>query len=275
MELDVEDVVAFVLSRESAKGGFSFARTTPPTLDDTYYALRTLERLGHAYAAPKTREYVVGFQVSPFIPPKNIYQLAYLCRFLRLDHHGSLAGLIASRLLSPDSCLNLKGLYFLVSSLPYLHLAPDVHLPSLRSQVLRLAASARRMMDHVLRQLALMCQLGIPFDEEAYAEWIGRAQNGDGGFGFYPGTTSFLENTYYALRALSLLRSSPPDLQACRAFVQNCRASNGGFGRQSVSVPRLDSTYYAVSSLLILGEMERRQAASGRFAQPTDPVYTY
>jgi len=257
MELNTGKVISFVLSREAAEGGFSFAQTTPRTLDDTYYALRTLELLGYDYQSQKTLEYIKGIWIDRFTPAKIVYQATYLFRLLHTDCHSRLADLIALKLSSSD--YSLKDLYFLLSSLRYLHSAPKIN-PMLRSQITRLSILDLRTMDNVLRQLLLMHQLHIPFDRTTYVEWIKRSQNGDGGFGFYPGTTSFLENTYYALKALSVLGSEPVDLQGCREFVQSCQASNGGFGRQSITVPQLNSTYHAMFSLLRLEKMERQGA---------------
>jgi len=254
MELDVEKVISFVLSRETEEGGFSFARTTPRTLDDTYYALKTFELLDYDYRSQKTLEYIQSIQVDEFTPTKIAYQASYLFRLLHVDRHAQLKDLIARRLSS--SYHSLKDLYFLIFSLRNLCSIPEVN-HGLISRISRPSISDLRTMDNVLRQLLLMRQLDIPFDRNVYMEWIRSSQNGDGGFGFFPGTSSFLENTYYALRALSLLESQPRDLQGCRYFIQRCQASNGGFGRQSIAVPSLESTYHALSSLFRLERMEQ------------------
>jgi len=250
--METRKIISFVLSRETAEGGFSFAQTTPRTLDDTYYALKTFEALGYDYQSCKTRKYVRGVQVDKFTLSKTLYRLAYLSCRLHLHAHEHLTDLIVLRLSTAD--YSFDDLYFLVSSLAYVRPVPPIsHAPG--SRIFCLSVQDLRTVRHVLRQLFLMGRMDIPFGRARYVEWIRNTQNGDGGFGFYPGTTSFLENTYYALRALELLESEPADLEGCRRFVQGCQASNGGFGRQSISVPRLDSTYHAVSSLDRLDKM--------------------
>lgn len=199
----MEKVISFVLSRETEEGGFSFAKTTPKTLDDTYYALKTFELLNYGYRSQKILEYIESIQVDELTPPKIVYQASYLFRILQR---------------------NLRS-------------TPEVN-HKLKSRISCPSISDLRTMDNVLRQLLLMHQLGIPFNRSVYVEWIKNSQNGDGGFGFLPGTSSFLENTYYALRTLSLLSSRPRDLQGCRCFIQRCQASNGGFGRQNHHRPQ-------------------------------------
>jgi hypothetical protein len=257
MELDRERVISFVLSRETAEGGFSFAQTTPRTLEDTYYALRTLDALGYDYRCHKTLEYMRHIPLDRYTPPKTVWQVVYLSQLVRVDAHDGVGTLVALKLSTMNSHQSFQDLFFLLRSLS--HVRPECHITHrLRSRVFHLSIADLRTMDNVFRQLLLMRQMGIPFSSSTYGAWIRSAQNGDGGFGFYPGTTSFLENTYYALRALELLGSAPVDIEGCKRFVQGCRASNGGFGRQSITVPRLDSTYHAVSSLARLYGMPCR-----------------
>jgi hypothetical protein len=40
---ELEQTIGFIFSREQPEGGFSFAGKMPPTLEDTYYAVRTLK----------------------------------------------------------------------------------------------------------------------------------------------------------------------------------------------------------------------------------------
>ena len=250
---NVEGAISFVLSRETDEGGFSFAETTPRTVDDTYHALRTFELLGYGYESDKTLRYVQGLDLDRYTPPRRVWETVQMFRLLGADLDHRLSDQIVTRLCSsPD--LSYGSLYFLLSSLPHLPHAPEVGV-ELRFRVSDPSIPSLRTMDNVLRQLLLMRQLDMDIDGPMYAEWVRRAQNGDGGFGFYPGTTSFLENTYYALRALDLLGSEPIHFQRCEEFVQRCQIAGGGFGRQMITVPRVDSTHHAVASLLILERM--------------------
>jgi hypothetical protein len=81
-------------------------------------------------------------------------------------------------------------------------------------------------------------------------------QNGDGGFGFYPITTSYMENTYCALEILSKLDSYPMRIDLCREYILGCQTKSGGFGRAPISFPFIESTFQAVKGLFMLEKME-------------------
>ena len=42
-------IISFILQYEQPNGGFSFSKNTPPTREDTYYALRILNKLDTEY----------------------------------------------------------------------------------------------------------------------------------------------------------------------------------------------------------------------------------
>jgi hypothetical protein len=96
----------------------------------------------------------------------------------------------------------------------------------------------------------------IEFDKQQIIRWVQHCQNGDGGFGFYPETTSYMENTYCALEILSKLGSSPAQTELCEKYILGCQTKSGGFGRAPTSFPFIESTYHAVSGLLFLQQME-------------------
>jgi len=79
----------------------------------------------------------------------------------------------------------------------------------------------------------------------------------DGGFGFLHNSTSYLETTCYALRALNALNSAPDDLTECEKFIRLCRCQEG-YGRQMLSKATIESTYHAVSGLKETEKMRQR-----------------
>jgi prenyltransferase beta subunit len=103
----------------------------------------------------------------------------------------------------------------------------------------------------------LLKKLGIKFNKQEYVAWIKKCQGFEGGFGLGPGSTSFLESTHAALTALSILRSSPNDIEECEKFIRCCQAGRGGFGRQITTVPTLESTYQVVHSFKLVSKMRR------------------
>jgi len=75
---------------------------------------------------------------------------------------------------------------------------------------------------------------------------ISEAQNPDGGFGFFKGTTSYMENTYYACYILYHFNLKPKMLKKLKDFILSCWNVDGGFGRNSQGISFLESTYYAL-----------------------------
>ncbi len=82
-----------------------------------------------------------------------------------------------------------------------------------------------------------------------WIDYIINSQNGDGGFGFYPGTTSYLENTYYALSTLNKVASKEVNFKKTISFVLACYNSDGGFSRKPGGISYLETTAMALEIL--------------------------
>jgi prenyltransferase beta subunit len=95
-------------------------------------------------------------------------------------------------------------------------------------------------------------------DRRSLLTWIRSCQNPDGGFGFLPGTTSYMENVHTCLRVLALLNAAPLDHARARQFILNAWTRSGGFARKSGGAPFLDATWHAVGSLSILEKARKR-----------------
>ncbi|MGB9627798.1 MAG: prenyltransferase/squalene oxidase repeat-containing protein [Thermodesulfobacteriota bacterium] len=108
------------------------------------------------------------------------------------------------------------------------------------------------------KKISVLLDLKIDFEKQEIIRWVQLCQNGDGGFGFFPGTTSYMENIYCALEILSKLQALPRWIGKCREYILGCQTKSGGFGRALVSFPFIESTFQAVKGLLILEEMEGR-----------------
>jgi len=96
--------------------------------------------------------------------------------------------------------------------------------------------------------------LKVGLKREEVKDFLARCENPDGGYGFYPGTTSYVDNIYYALKAFDLLKERPPNPERTYEYLLFCQNPDGGFARRSGAVSFLDSTFYAVSSLKILSK---------------------
>jgi hypothetical protein len=244
---DVTEIREFVLTREQEEGGFSFAEAAPPTLEDTYYALRTLRELNIDYDNEKTFEYIKNFDVGN-VTLKQIFHLLYLIHAFDLKYP---IYSLKNSIRKGDN-MNITDAYYLILSLDTLN---EHSGRRLRDFIVSKNITSLKHVSEVSRQVILLKKLNVCFDGGFYVRWIQNCQNYDGGFGFNHGSTSFMENCYYALRALYELKSIPSETERCNKFILYCRARNGGFGRQIISLPTLEATYHAVKSLTFLQKM--------------------
>jgi len=121
-----------------------------------------------------------------------------------------------------------------------------------------------RYVSDILKVVYLFNELKEEFNKVVYVKYLQDCQNSDGGFGFHPGTTSFLENTYYSLKALTILHARPKEIEKCKQFIVSCKINAGGFGRQSITVPTIESTYYAIKSLKLLRMIKRADTSDSK-----------
>jgi hypothetical protein len=111
-------------------------------------------------------------------------------------------------------------------------------------------------LQNLRKKVSILLNHGIDSEKREIVRWVQLCQNGDGGFGFYPETTSYMENIYCALEILSKLHASPWRIDLCREYILGCQTKSGAFGRAPISFPFIESTYHAVMGLLLLEAME-------------------
>jgi hypothetical protein len=176
--------------------------------------------------------------------------LTYLHRTLKLEFPPPLIHFLKQE---GPTCQTLEGQYFSdeiqkLLNRPYHPLA--LFFPSRVHQHENLQA--------LRKKVSIWINHRVPFEREEIIQWVQSCQNGDGGFGFYPGTTSFMENTYCALEILSRLGSLPLRGEDCRQYLLNCQTKSGGIGRAPMSFPFIESTFHAVTCWLLLDTMEHK-----------------
>jgi hypothetical protein len=255
-EKEKKELKKFIHSREQPEGGFSFSPTTPPTLEDTYFALRLLEELQEYSISTQTESYITRLNQKEFHQPKHLYQLATIYRIIHLtDTENSLPDTIIH---NHEFVINtLSDLYYMVLTKELLHM--QVTLTRNEQSVLSSAQlKPVKSMEECKQLVILMIKLHSPFQQQEYIHLIQTTQNFDGGFGIVQHSTSFLEPTYQALRGLKELHARPIDIHECERFVHSCMTNIGGFGRQITTVPTLEYSYYAFLSLKIIDEMKKK-----------------
>jgi hypothetical protein len=246
--LDLPKVIRYLRDREKKDGGFSFAPELYPDIEDTYYAVRILQFLDVDVDRNNTGNYLRYIDWKEVGFPRAIYMLVYLHLFLKIDLPPLLTQLferdwarfqmLDAQYFSGEIQKLLKRPSYSIRSLSYFQFHAKDNLQTLRKKV------------------SILLNHGVDFDRQEIIKWVQLCQNGDGGFGFYPETTSYMENTYCALEILSKLGSSPVQTELCRKYILSCQTRSGGFGRAPISFPFIESTFHAVMGLFLLEEME-------------------
>ncbi len=243
--LDKTKILGFILARYKENGGFAMTPLLPATVEDTYYAVKILNFLDEPLPS-KTPAYISSLHWDEYFLPKNLYQLAVLYQEIGKALPKERLSVLIDTFLQREE-LSLEHLTFLI------RLSGLFSFKKLKS---RLCQKISLTQWQVLKQLfylmhcAKECKLLLP---KGLASWIKRCQNGDGGFGFMPNTTSFLENTYYALAILNWLNEQPLRPKACLDFIRYCYLPHkGAFARSPGGVAFLESTYHALACLRLI-----------------------
>jgi len=237
---ELEQTIGFIFSREQLEGGFSFAGQMPPTLEDTYYAVRALKlielEINRKISFKKeTINYIQRIDEDDMVDYRLQYQSFWLCDQLKLKLR------VRSRDRFITAAKTLEQMYY------YVLLNGKID-----NNILNKSLDELEYVSDIAFMVLMKKKLKIKFNHREYIEKIQSIQNPDGGFGFNEGSTSFLENTYLAVKALSALNQKPLLLKECISLIEGGRANNGGYGRSTKTVPTLQATYMAIKCFKLL-----------------------
>ena len=222
-DLDLERrqaIIDFCLARLKEEGGFAATPYLPPTIEDTRFAVKILNLLTVSFPKEKTISFLKTKAQKPLSP-----RLAFFVK--------ETLGLLGENfkpLVSPPKDLVLEEEFYLRL------LGHPAQIPPLGPQP-------------TVKDLYFYAELK-PSVAKTYLPYVLASQNPDGGFGFYPGTTSFLENTYYAFFFLRRFGYEPREKEALHSYVLACWRREA-FARSPKGVPFLDATYYALEILSV------------------------
>lgn len=246
--LELSKVIQYLKDREKKGGGFSFVPELYPDIEDTYYAVRALQFLNVDIDRNNTANYLKSINVGKIGFPRAVYMLLYLHLSAGVELSPPLVNL-SSKDWSGFQPLDAQYFSDAIRKLLGRPLKPLRSSSSFQFQTQENLQSLRK-------KVSILLDHDINFDRRQIIRWVQSSQNGDGGFGFYPVTTSYMENTYCALEILSKLNSSPMQFDLCQKYILGCQTKSGGFGRAPASFPFIESTFHAVSGLLLLKEIE-------------------
>ncbi len=246
------DCYNFVICRKKREGGFAATELLPATVEDTYYALKIIENLRNLNLNidynPQKDEALIAWlsQNKEWKEPKVFYQflrISIMCNFKiekkfiiqYLNNRGS-------RIITLERMFYLTKISELVNFSPlYIKKLP---LPKI--------AKDWWMFIYLVGKGIIKQRL----EKQKIIEYFRNCQNPDGGFGFFPGTTSYMDNTYFCLKALKFLGSKPKEPEEALNFILFCQKESGGFARTPGAAAFLESTFYAIESLQILWSLE-------------------
>jgi hypothetical protein len=249
-------LIKFVCEYENPAGGFNFPRETPASIAETYNGVMLFNELGFDCGNPLTKEYIRNLELKADMSLEHLYRLAKVSETLSMpDRMSEIRESVLGRKCRKGS--KLTDAYYSVLLEEVLDI-DGVLRQDMLEYVLKSKVKKLRFMSECQKYLAVKTHLGLEVETEEAVSWVQATQSYDGGFGFLPGSTSFLENVYSALDSLQMLNSVPLDTQGCEDFVLACRSKEGAFGRQLMALPSLEHSLLAVRSLKIINAMRIR-----------------
>lgn len=246
--LELSKIIQYLKDREKEEGGFSFVPDLYANIEDTYYAIRIFQLLNVNVDRNKTANYLKNIDWKGTGFPRAVYMLLYIHLSLGIELPRQLIDL-SSKDWSGFGILDTQYFSDAIGKLLNQPLKPLLFRSPFQFHRWENLQSLRK-------KISVLLDHGIDFDKQEIITWVQLCQNGDGGFGFYPETTSYIENTYCALEILSKLGSLPIQNDLCRKYILSCQTKSGGFGRAPQSFPYIESTFHAVTGLSLLEKME-------------------
>lgn len=238
-----DKTLIFFLERfKENEGGFGATPLLPSTLEDTFFGIKTMNLLKPSFLEEKKdliRIYIDKIFEKPSLKIKHLFQISEICKILNI---------------SLPQNFSQKVDYCLTSSLPqvtsiYLYALWNLGKILSRDDLLTFVQIVTNKLP--FKTIEDLYFLGTIREDlwKANRFFVIKSQNGDGGFGFYPGTTSFLENTYYALKILFKIDPKKDIIAKGLNFLKACSNSDGGFGRKPGGISYLNTTSMAVEIL--------------------------
>lgn len=239
----------FLTLRVKENGGFGANPFLPATLEDTYFGTLASFFLSDGFfkkIKPKILKFLDQLNFQEIHEPIKGYQILKMYQLLNLDLPLEFKRKVKELINSHNQFKD------------YLHSRVFAlwHL-SMISGDKKIAKNIKNHVNYMkfktLEELYYLSEIS-PSTKGEYINLVLKSQNGDGGFGFYPGTTSYLENTYYALKILSNLIIYESVLIKAKEFILACYNSDGGFARKPGGISYLSTTAMALESLAFLSK---------------------
>ncbi len=248
-EILVAKTIEFVRVREKETGGFGATPLLPATVEDSYHALMILaliEKKIQKKVLPveiKKHENFLREREHGFIKSaKTMFQIAKSMKILNITPDLKILNSFLEQRLSHN--IPLEEIYYCARIYKEI-LNKDIPNFSNVGKV-KTWRTAKQLWMHIY---SIGKEKLSKKERQEYINWFQNCQNYDGGFGFMPGTTSYIENSHLCLRALYWLGSAPKDKLGARGFILACTTARGGFSRIQGAAPFLDATWHGIAAL--------------------------
>lgn len=262
----------YIRQLETKEGGFSIGQLVPPSIDDTYFAVMSILILvkysneaqkyyTHLKKNKKLLRYLKDYTMPPTTKIKLAYRYISLCKVFNIEGP-------AYRYRDQDDGISIEDLYYirLMERLSMNEVLYEETVEDLKSgieenslDIMKLSSFAHdpikgKYIDTVYQASFLFYRYWIE-DKRKRSElhdWFRMCQNPDGGYGFYPRTTSYMDNCYWAYKAYKVFGITPTYPEKLLDFILSCRTKTGGLGRRNGTVPSPEYTYYGLCWLEVL-----------------------
>jgi len=257
----LEKSLPFIMARRKENGGFGATPRLPATAEDTYHALNVL-RLAQRYylEIESVPEAGVTGHIHFFLASRGqlfpaglrtTFQHLWCCRTsgLNLDQN-NIRETVTARM---KASISLEDWYYGVRIIKELLNDKSGEITEAPNLITVMNKKWRTVKEAWMNiYLWQKIRQTLPCPRPELITWLQACQNSDGGFGFFPGTTSFVENSYACLRTLKFLDQSPLNRDRAYRFLTGCQTISGGFSRSSRAAPFLDTTWYGLAALTMI-----------------------
>ncbi len=244
-KIDIDQLIKFVFQRYKKDGGFAAFPSLPSTIEDTFYAIDIIENLHRLDKNINLISLIMPEKTANFIR-EHAEEKSSLPIRLRYYLHK------ISTILGKDFTDVIKFTHVKKIDFTEIYCTTElVRSPVIGGIKIPPIVLGRCICKDVYYNV-LSCPEPDSLHRKNVVDWLKKCQNYDGGFGFYPGTTSFIENCDYCLSTLSLLKDRPFNMKEATQFILSCQTAVGGFSRNIKAVPFLESTWHAINVLKAL-----------------------
>ena len=250
--------VSFAKRKEKEDGGFGATTLLPPTVEDTYFGLAILDLCQALDKNSKVKHlsYLATISWQDLLPETLLYYLKALSLFAEtMPNSKELEGYLDKFMIKSTSLKRLAILFNIAQTLDTAEQSNGFPLKEIKERIKQEILRMLPKEEKISLKLLFYLLPALPEFVEKNLNFVIASQNPDGGFGFKPRTTSFMENTYYGINILYYYNRLEKEVsEKTISFVISCLNGDFGFGRNSQGISFLNTTFYGLNILSLLFE---------------------